>query len=96
MKIRGTLVPYEPPRARIEELHSYDDYGKTVVQAQLVNTADRIGQIMVIASFHDADGRPMTRPFQMIEMDRKQKKPVQFVGPQGSKRGLIYVGDVVY
>jgi hypothetical protein len=96
IKVRGALVPDEPPRARIDELHSFDDDGKTVVQANLVNDADRIGQIMVIASFHDADGRPMTRPFQMIEIDRKQTKPVQFVGPQGSKRGTIYVGDVIY
>ncbi len=94
--VRGALVPDEPPKARIAELHVFDDYGKTVVQANLVNDADRIGQIMVIASFHDADGRPMTRPFQLIEIDRKQTKPVQFVGPQGSKTGTIYVGDVIY
>ena len=94
--IRGALVPDEPPKARIAEQHVFDDYGKTVVQANLVNDAERMGQIMVIASFHDADGRPMTRPFQMIEIDPKQTKPVQFVGPQGSKTGTIYVGDVIY
>lgn len=94
--IRGALIPTEPPKARIAELHTFDDYGKMVVQANLVNDADRQGQIMVIASFHDADGRPMTRPFQMIEVDRKETKPVQFVGPQGSKTGTIYVGDAIY
>ncbi len=94
--IRGALVPTEPPKARIAELHTFDDYGKTVVQANLVNDADRQGQIMVIASFHDGDGRPMTRPFQMIEIDRKETKAVQFVGPQGSKVGTIYIGDVIY
>lgn len=94
--VRGALVPDEPPKARITELHTFDDYGKTVVQANVVNDADRMGQIMVIASFHGADGRPMTRPFQMIEIDRNQTKPVQFVGPQGSKTGTIYVGDVIY
>lgn len=94
--VRGALVPDEPPKARIADLHTFDDYGKTVVQANLVNDADRMGQIMVIASFHDADGRPMTRPFQMIEIDRRQTTAVQFVGPQGSKTGMIYVGDVIY
>ncbi|MDB4963037.1 MAG: hypothetical protein JWP01_3036 [Myxococcales bacterium] len=94
--VRGALIPDEPPRARIEQLHVFDDYGKSVVQANLVNDADRLGQIMVIAAFHDADGRPMTRPFQMIQIDRKQTRPVQFVGPQGSKTGTIFVGDVVY
>ena len=94
--VRGALVPDEPPKARITDLHTFDDYGKTVVQANLVNDADRIGQIMVIAAFHDAEGRPMTRPFQMIEIDRKQTKAVQFVGPPSSKTGTIFVGDVVY
>jgi hypothetical protein len=94
--VRGALVPDEPPKARIADLHLFDDYGKAVVQANLVNDAERMGQIMVIASFHDASGQPMTRPFQMIEIDGKQTRPVQFVGPPGSKTGTIYVGDVIY
>jgi hypothetical protein len=94
--VRGALIPDEPPKARIADLHVFDDYGKTVVQANLVNDAPRMGQIMVIASFHDADGRPMTRPFQMIEIDKSGTQPVQFVGPPGSKTGTIFVGDVIY
>ena len=62
----------------------------------MTQAPDRIGQIMVIASFYDAAGQPMTRPFEMIAIGRKQTRPVQFVGPQGSKTGTIYVGDVIY
>ncbi len=94
--VRGALIPDEPPRAWIEDIHSFDDHGKTVLQGKLVNSADRIGQIVVIASFYDATGQPMTRPFQTVEIDRKQSRSVQFVGPEGSKRGTIYVGDAVY
>ena len=94
--VRGALVPESPPRARIDQLHAFDDYGKVVVQANLVNDADRIGKVVVISAFHDANGRPMTRPFQIIEIDKKQTKTVQFVGPPGSKTGTIFVGDVVY
>ena len=94
--VRGALVPESPPRARIEQLHAFDDYGKVVVQANLVNEADRIGKVVVISAFHDANGRPMTRPFQIIEIDKKQTKTVQFVGPPGSKTGTIFVGDVAY
>lgn len=94
--VRGALVPESPPRARIEQLHAFDDYGKVVVQANLVNDADRIGKIVVISAFHDANGRPMTRPFQIIEVDKKQTKSLQFVGPPGSKTGTIFVGEVVY
>ena len=96
IKVNGALVPDEPPRAAISELHSFDDRGKTVVQAYLTNAADRPGQIMAIASFHDAHGQPMTRPFQMIELAGHARRVVQFVGPEGSTQGTIYVGDIIY
>jgi len=94
--VRGALIPDEPPRARIADLHVFDDYGKSVAQAYLVNDAPRLGKVIVIASFHDAHGQPMTRPFQTIEVDGNQKVPVQFVGPPGSTTGTIFVGDVIY
>jgi hypothetical protein len=96
IKVRGALVPDEPPRAHITDLHSFDDRGKIVVQAYLVNSADRPGKVMVIGSFHDAHDQPMTRPFQMIDVSASARRVVQFVGPQGSTRGTIFVGDVVY
>jgi hypothetical protein len=96
IKIQGALIPDEPPRAYIADLHAFDDRGKIVVQAFLVNRADRPGQIMVIGSFHDAHDQPMTRPFQMIDVPANDKRVVQFVGPDGSTHGTIFVGDVVY
>lgn len=96
IKVYGALIPDEPPRARITDLHSFDDRGKIVVRAYLVNHADRPGQMMVIGSFHDARDQPMTRPFQMIELGANDKRVVQFVGPEGSTRGTIFVGDVIY
>lgn len=96
IKVHGAVIPDDPPRAQITELHSFDDRGKIVVQAYLVNAAARPGQIMVIGSFHDAHGRPMTRPFQMIDIAAGDRRVVQFVGPEGSTRGTIFVGDTVY
>jgi hypothetical protein len=96
IKVFGAVIPDEPPPAQITELHAFDDHGKTVVQAYLVNTAARPGQIMVVASFHDVHDQPMTRPFQMIEIGARDRRVVQFVGPEGSIRGAIFIGDVVY
>lgn len=93
--VRGASVD-TPPVAHVEGVHDMDDYGKRVVQGELVNDADRPGTAMVIASFHDAQGRPMTRPFSMIAMPPKSRQALQFVGPQGSVRGELYVGDLVY
>lgn len=96
IKVAGSLIPDEPPRARIADLHAFDDRGKIVVAAYLDNTADRPGQIMVIGAFHDAHGQPMTRPFQLVDVAAHARQVVQFVGPVGSTRGTIFVGDVVY
>jgi len=96
IKVHGAVIPADPPRAHIEDLHTFDDRGKIVVQAYLVNTAERPGQIMVIGSFHDRRDQPMTRPFQMIEIGARDRRVVQFVGPEGSTRGAIFVGDAVY
>jgi hypothetical protein len=94
--VSGALIPDTPPRAEISELHSFDDGGKVVVQAYLVNAADRRGQVMVVGAFHDDRDRPMTRPFQMIEIAARERRVVQFVGPAGSKKGTIFVGDTIY
>lgn len=94
--IRGAVIPDEPPRAYIADLHAFDDRGKIVVRGYLVNTADRPGQIMVIGSFHDARDQPMTRPFQMIEIAAGDRRVVQLVGPEGSTHGTMFVGDAIY
>lgn len=102
--VTGALVTHDPPRMRVTEQHTFvDNYtekdkpvSRVVVQANLVNDADRIGKVIVIAAFHGADGRPITRPYQVLDLDRKQSTPVQFVGPAGSTTGTIFVGDIVY
>lgn len=102
--VTGALVTHDPPRMRISELHTFVDtytesgapVSRIVAQANLVNDATRLGKAVVIASFHDKDGRPLTRPFQVIEIDGARTTPVQFVGPAGSTTGTIFVGDVVY
>ena len=94
--MRGAVVPADPPRAHIEELHSFVDQDRIVVQAYLVNDADRLGRIVVIGAFHDDSNRPMTRPFEVLEAAASSRQVVRFVGPPQSKRGTIFVGDVVY
>ena len=54
------------------------------------------GVAIVIASFHGEDGRPITRPFQTLDIDANETRPIQFVGPVGSTEGTIFVGDIVY
>jgi hypothetical protein len=51
---------------------------------------------VVIGAFHDEENRPMTRPFEVVEIAPKSRQVVKFVGPPRAKRGTIFVGDVVY
>ena len=93
--VRGAQIAHPPP-ARIDGFRQLDDADKVVVQGTLVNEAKRGGNIMVIATFYDANGKPMTRPFSLLWVDKLGSLPVQFAGPVGSKRGTIFIGDVAY
>lgn len=98
--VRGALRDRHGPQAHIEDLHTFQnsgqDGGQVVVQAYLVNDADRRATIMVLGSFHDAENRPMTRPFTVLQLAARQRKVVQFVGPARSVRGTIFLGDITY
>lgn len=70
-KVRGASV-FPPPLVRIEDLVVHDDHGQLVVAANLVNDAPGEGTVMVIGVFHDAGGRPLTRPFNLVKIAGKQ------------------------
>lgn len=100
-RVRGALI-LPPPLAHIEELHTFDDHGQLVLQAYLVNDADRDGRALVTAAFHDARGRPLTRPFSAVKVKAKPKEGTHVVGncpdvgsrrrPTGSKCTIQFVG----
>lgn len=93
--VRGAKLG-PPPPATVQGFRELDDNDKTIVQATIKNEADRPGNIMVIATFYDGSGKPMTRPFSLLWFDKNAELPVQFVGPPGSVRGTIFIGDVAY
>lgn len=94
--VSGAKVANRPPIMRVEGNTTFDDYGKVVAQAKLVNDADRAGRAMVLAAFYEAGGMPMARPFTIVPIAAKSTLPLQLVGPPGSKSGTIFLGDLVY
>jgi hypothetical protein len=80
----------------ITDLHEYKDGDRIVVKGYVRNTVGRIGRAVVFATFYDAKGRPMKRPSTVFRLERKAKRGVQFVGPPGSVRATLSVGDIVY
>jgi hypothetical protein len=93
--VKGASVDTPPP-AHVENVKQTTVIDKVVVQGELINDSDRPGKVVVLASFHDARDSPMTRPFDIVELAAGEHKWVQFVGPERSVVGAVYVGDVAY
>jgi hypothetical protein len=96
LRVRGAVIPAQPPIMHISDIHSFDDYGKAVVQASLTNDVAQAGQAMVLGAFYDRDDRPVARPFTLMPIGPSVTRTVRFVGPPGSVRGTIFLGDLVY
>jgi hypothetical protein len=94
--VYGARVAPAPPIMRLTEERSFDDFGKQIVQAKLTNDADRPGRAVLMGAFFDGQGLPMTRPFVIVPIAARATLPVQLVGPPGSRRGALYLGDLVY
>ncbi|MBK7535147.1 MAG: hypothetical protein IPI49_07170 [Myxococcales bacterium] len=94
--VSGAKVLAARPVMRVIDERSFDDFGKTVTVATLVNDADRPGKAMVFAAFYDARQKPMARPFTSVPIEAQGRLPLRFVGPQGSRSGMIFLGDLVY
>jgi len=96
VSVDGAYVPTTAARMRIADGNAYADNGRAVAAGNLVNDSDAPGKAVVIASFHDADGKPMTRPFDVVDIGAHVTRSVRFVGPPGSRSAQIFVGDVTY
>lgn len=69
-KVRGAVI-LPAPLVRVEELNTFDDHGHLVLQAYVTNDAARPATAFVIASFHDAAGHPVTRPYNLLKIGGK-------------------------
>ncbi len=85
------------PEVVITDGNVYLDSDRVVAAGYVKNTvADRPVRILVAAAFFDATGRPMTRPFTVIKLQGGQKQAARFVGPVGSAKGMLFVGQIAY
>jgi|JI6StandDraft_1071083.scaffolds.fasta_scaffold46543_1 hypothetical protein len=94
--LRGAREPRFADPITITNGHIYPDGDRVVVVGMVKNTSDRACIAMVLAGFHDRDGRPMTRPFAAFELGAGAERPARFVGPDGSHAGYLFVGEITY
>lgn len=92
--VRGAVHPRHDEPVKIEQGHVWKDGDRVVATAMVVNTADRPCTAVVLAGFHDQDGKPLMRPFSVFPIGGKIERPARFVGPSGSTTGYIFVGKI--
>ena len=85
LRATGALAVDYPSPVAIHDGAVYRDGDRVVAGARVSNSAERNVRVLVIGAFYDAAGRPMTRPFDIYELDGQSATNVQFVGPSGSQ-----------
>lgn len=73
-----------------------DDQGRAVASGYVENRGHGAATIMVIAAFYDARQRPLERAATALRIDPGYGRSAQLVGPPGSRRAALYLGDVGY
>ena len=75
-------------------VQQHDDQSRSVVAGFVENQTDRSVTAVVIGAFYDESGRPVMRRTTVYKLDAGGRRSAQFVGPRGSKRGALFIGDV--
>ena len=96
VRVLGAHEPGYAPPVQVTDGHVFPDGDRVVVTARVRNTADRPVRVLVLGGFYDRDGVPMQRPFTDMHLLGGASHTAQFVGPPGSAKGYIFIGDLVY
>jgi hypothetical protein len=94
--VKGAFVPDYPPPVVVSHGRVDMDEGRAVVQGYVENTAEREVAVVVIAGFYDGSGKPVSRPSTRYIIDGGQRRGAMFVGPKGSSRAYLFVGEYAY
>lgn len=96
MEVTGAHVPSYSPSIGVDAIHVYEEGDHLLASARIANKAERPAKVIVLASFRDDQGKPLTRPFMLIELDGGTSRPVDFRGPPGAESATIFVGETVW
>lgn len=94
VRVDGASFAHAGPRLVISGEKNYRDQGRAVVSGFVENRGEGAVTVMVIAGFYGSDGAPMEREAVPYRIDGGQRRGTQHVGPPGSARGVLFVGDV--
>jgi hypothetical protein len=96
VEVTGAFAPTYSNSITINTGRVYVDQDRMLIAGTVTNTAAAAVKVLIFAAFHDDADHPMTRPFTLVQLGGGQQQTVDFVGPVGSKKAYLFVGDAVY
>ncbi len=96
IRVEASQIAKHPPAVTLADANVARDGDRVIVRANLINETDREVITVVVAGFYDENGKIMNRPFTVLTIPGDWKTPAQFVGPHGSAKGYLFVGEQVY
>jgi len=76
--------------------HKDKHFERVILQADVTNSGKAFARTLVMCAFYDKSGTPITRPFSELRLKMGETKPVQFIGPEGSVRGEVFIGETFW
>ncbi len=92
----GAWSPDYPPPLVVTDGAVTHTGDRIEVAGTVHNTAERYVKVIVLAGFYDADGKPLRRPFTLMQLAGETSHPAEFVGPEGATKAYIFIGQYVY
>ncbi len=86
--------PEKKPTVVVTNFTQSEDQGRVVIEGFIENRGASHVKVIVLGGFYDAAGLPMMRRTTLYKLDGGGRRSAQFVGPVGSDRGSLYIGDV--
>jgi len=96
LRVTGATENSFPAALGVSNGHVFQQGDHVIVSATVDNHARGHIRAIVLAGFYDAAGRPMTRPFTVMDLDGGTSHNATFPGPPGSAKGYIFTGQTLY
>jgi hypothetical protein len=95
VKVRRAEVVKDEP-IYVTDMQTERDGEALAATCRIKNTLERQAVVTVVASFHDAAGKIVARPFSILQVAPKSSRPFRFDGPKDATQAAIYVGDTMF
>ena len=96
IEVRGAEPIAYPRNVWIDEGYIHKNKDGVVVSGVVVNKGKPMAKVVVIAGFYDEHQKPIKRPFTVITIEGGASRPVTLNGPQGSRSGYLFLGEILH